>query len=153
MRASEQRMKIVTVVGARPQFIKAAPLSRALRAVPGVREILVHTGQHYDEKMSAVFFRELDLPPPDYNLGIGSGYQQFEFERFGVDLNDSHALFAEFYEALQAGLSEHVFSYDGKHLKLPPTAIAVRTVQKPMPPIWVTSSGFALEAAHMSAMG
>jgi len=73
------------------------------------------------------------------DLGIGSGYQQFEFERFGVDLNDSHALFAEFYDALQAGLSEHVFSYDGKHLKIPPTAIAVRTVQKPMPPIWVTS--------------
>jgi UDP-N-acetylglucosamine 2-epimerase len=66
-------VKIVTVVGARPQFVKAAPLSRALRAVPGVREILVHTGQHYDEAMSAVFFRELDLPPPDYNLGIGSG--------------------------------------------------------------------------------
>ncbi|HEX6606548.1 MAG TPA: UDP-N-acetylglucosamine 2-epimerase (non-hydrolyzing), partial [Chloroflexia bacterium] len=52
-------MKIVTVVGARPQFIKAAPLSRALRAEPGVQEVLVHTGQHYDDAMSAVFFREL----------------------------------------------------------------------------------------------
>ncbi|HMA35646.1 MAG TPA: UDP-N-acetylglucosamine 2-epimerase (non-hydrolyzing) [Chloroflexia bacterium] len=66
-------MKIVTVVGARPQFIKAAPLSRALRARPGVQEVLVHTGQHYDDAMSAVFFRELDLPAPDYNLGVGSG--------------------------------------------------------------------------------
>jgi len=66
-------MKIVTVVGARPQFIKAAPLSRALRARPGVQEVLVHTGQHYDDAMSAVFFRELDLPPPDLNLGVGSG--------------------------------------------------------------------------------
>jgi len=66
-------MKLVTVVGARPQFIKAAPVGRALCALPGVREVLVHTGQHYDDTMSAVFFRELDLPPPDYHLGIGSG--------------------------------------------------------------------------------
>jgi alkanesulfonate monooxygenase SsuD/methylene tetrahydromethanopterin reductase-like flavin-dependent oxidoreductase (luciferase family) len=73
------------------------------------------------------------------DLGIGSGYQQFEFERFGVDLNDSHALFAEFYDVLQAGLRERIFSFDGEHLKMPPTAIAVRTVQKPMPPVWVTS--------------
>ena len=58
------------------------------------------------------------------DLGIGSGYQQFEFERFGVDLKDSHALFAEFYDILHAGLRERIFSYDGKHLKIPPTAIA-----------------------------
>ena len=73
------------------------------------------------------------------DLGIGSGYQQFEFDRFGVDLNDSHALFAEFYDVLEAGMKERIFSYSGKHLQMPPTAIAVRTVQKPMPPIWVTS--------------
>jgi len=64
-------VKIVTVVGARPQFIKAAPVSRQLR--PRHHEILVHTGQHYDEAMSAAFFRELELPDPDLNLGIGSG--------------------------------------------------------------------------------
>lgn len=73
------------------------------------------------------------------DLGIGSGYQQFEFDRFGVDLGQSHALFAEFYEILQAGLGQRIFSYDGAHLRMPPTAIAVRTVQKPTPPIWVTS--------------
>ena len=66
-------MKIVTIVGARPQFIKAAAVSRVMRAVPGVREVLVHTGQHYDEKMSEVFFRELEIPEPDYNLDVGSG--------------------------------------------------------------------------------
>ncbi len=66
-------MKILTVVGARPQFIKAAPVSHALRALPGTEEILVHTGQHYDNRMSAVFFRDLALPPPDHNLGAGSG--------------------------------------------------------------------------------
>ncbi len=64
-------LTILTIVGARPQFIKAAPVSRALRRV--AREILVHTGQHYDYGMSAVFFEELALPEPDYNLGIGSG--------------------------------------------------------------------------------
>jgi alkanesulfonate monooxygenase SsuD/methylene tetrahydromethanopterin reductase-like flavin-dependent oxidoreductase (luciferase family) len=73
------------------------------------------------------------------DLGIGSGYQQFEFDRFGVDLKDSHALFAEFYDVLHAGMQERIFSYSGKHLKIPPTSIAVRTVQTPMPPVWVTS--------------
>jgi UDP-GlcNAc3NAcA epimerase len=64
-------MKIVTVVGARPQFVKAAPLSRELRREH--QEVLVHTGQHYDDAMSGVFFRELGVPEPDYHLGVGSG--------------------------------------------------------------------------------
>lgn len=64
-------MKIVTVVGARPQFIKAAAGSRALRKEH--QEILVHTGQHYDENMSEVFFSEMNIPKPDYNLGVSGG--------------------------------------------------------------------------------
>ncbi|HNW92793.1 MAG TPA: UDP-N-acetylglucosamine 2-epimerase (non-hydrolyzing) [bacterium] len=64
-------MKVVTVVGARPQFIKLAPVSRALRAQAA--EILVHTGQHFDDAMSEAFFRELALPRPDVNLGAGGG--------------------------------------------------------------------------------
>jgi UDP-N-acetylglucosamine 2-epimerase len=64
-------VRILTVVGARPQFIKAAPVSRALRERH--TELLVHTGQHYDDAMSGAFFRDLEMVPPDLNLGIGGG--------------------------------------------------------------------------------
>lgn len=64
-------MKLVTIVGARPQFIKAAILSRSLKACHD--EVLVHTGQHFDPNMSDVFFEELEMPPPAYNLGVSGG--------------------------------------------------------------------------------
>jgi UDP-GlcNAc3NAcA epimerase len=64
---------ILTIVGARPQFIKAAALSRTLRKISDFREILVHTGQHYDEMMSDVFFNELEIPKPEENLSINRG--------------------------------------------------------------------------------
>lgn len=64
-------MKLLTVVGARPQFIKASVVSHALK--PVCDEVIVHTGQHYDRNMSAVFFEELNIPKPAYNLGVGSG--------------------------------------------------------------------------------
>jgi UDP-N-acetylglucosamine 2-epimerase (non-hydrolysing) len=63
---------IVHLVGARPNFMKAAPVLRACREL-GIPQRLVHTGQHYSEAMSDVFFRELELPEPDLNLGVGSG--------------------------------------------------------------------------------
>lgn len=62
----------MTIIGARPQFIKAAPVVRALAGRP-IRHVLVHTGQHYDYEMSRIFFEELGLPEPAYHLGVGSG--------------------------------------------------------------------------------
>jgi len=66
-------MHILHVVGARPNFMKAAPVLRALRSYPSVRQTLVHTGQHYDAAMSDVFFQQLGMPQPECNLGVGSG--------------------------------------------------------------------------------
>ena len=68
-------IKILTVIGARPQIIKAAAISRAVKETfaEQVEEKILHTGQHYDQNMSAVFFDELGIPQPDYNLGVGSG--------------------------------------------------------------------------------
>ncbi|HVN82966.1 MAG TPA: UDP-N-acetylglucosamine 2-epimerase (non-hydrolyzing), partial [Terriglobia bacterium] len=66
-------MHIVHVVGARPNFMKAAPVMQALGRHNGVRQTLVHTGQHYDFNMSDVFFRQLEMPDPDINLEVGSG--------------------------------------------------------------------------------
>lgn len=65
-------MKIVTVIGARPQFIKAAAVSRALRKKEYIREVIIHTGQHFDKNMSDIFFSEMSIPEPDYHLEINS---------------------------------------------------------------------------------
>lgn len=69
-------MKVVSVVGARPQFIKCAPVSRELRK--SSEEIMVHTGQHYDANLSQSFFDELHIPPPHYHLGVGSGTHGYQ---------------------------------------------------------------------------
>ncbi len=65
-------MKILTIIGARPQFIKTAVVSRAFAKHPDIDEVIVHTGQHFDENMSDIFFDELDIPRPQYNLNINS---------------------------------------------------------------------------------
>lgn len=76
--ALNDNLKIATIIGARPQFIKAATISRAISmnnngAATSITETIIHTGQHFDDNMSEVFFRELEIPKPDYNLGIGGG--------------------------------------------------------------------------------
>ncbi len=87
-------MKIVTIIGARPQFIKAAAVSRAIAGhnhrgnTPATEEVLVHTGQHYDDGMSAIFFRELGLPEPKYNLNVGSGPHGRQTGRMLADIEE-----------------------------------------------------------------
>ena len=79
---------IITVVGARPQFIKAAALSRAFIASDRIRETIVHSGQHYDHELSGSFFEELDIPKPKYNLGIGSTSHNKMIGQFLIQFDD-----------------------------------------------------------------
>lgn len=72
-------------------------------------------------------------------LGIGSGYQQFEFERFGTSLEDAGKIFAEYLDVIPKALTQKIFEHQGTYLNIPPSSIAVRPVQSPMPPIWVTT--------------
>ena len=81
-------MRLLTVVGARPQFIKAAPVCRVLREA-GHCEFLVHTGQHYDYGMSQVFFEELGIPQPDMNLEIGSGAHGWQTGQMLIRLEEA----------------------------------------------------------------
>ena len=67
-------MKIVTIIGARPQFIKASALSKLIKKEKKINEIIIHTGQHYDYEMSKIFFNQLNIPKPKYNLNIKSKY-------------------------------------------------------------------------------
>ena len=69
-------IKIVTIVGARPQFVKAAVVSREIQRREGVEELIVHTGQHFDANMSALFFEEMRIPAPTYNLNINFSHIQ-----------------------------------------------------------------------------
>lgn len=78
--------KIVTIVGARPQFIKIPLVSKEIRQF--AQEILVHTGQHYDTNMSSVFFDELNIPKPDYNLGIGSASREIQLDQMQTKIEE-----------------------------------------------------------------
>lgn len=71
------------------------------------------------------------------DLGLGSGYQRFEFERFGVDIAENKARFHEMLDLIERGLAQPSFSYEGEHYRVPPTAISIRPLQTPHPPIWI----------------
>ena len=78
-------MKVLNVVGARPNFMKIAPIVEEMTKAPDLRSVLVHTGQHYDEGMSDVFFRDLGIPVPDVHLGVGSGSHAEQTARIMVE--------------------------------------------------------------------
>src|SRR5437870_4270873 len=78
-------MKVLNVVGARPNFMKIAPIVEEMKKAPDLEGILVHTGQHYDEGMSDVFFRDLGIPVPDVHLGVGSGFHAEQTARIMVE--------------------------------------------------------------------
>src|ERR1700756_3054686 len=78
-------MKVLNVVGARPNFMKIAPIVDEMKKTPGLDGILVHTGQHYDDGMSDVFFRDLGIPIPDVYLGVGSGTHAEQTARIMVE--------------------------------------------------------------------
>ncbi|WP_095205336.1 LLM class flavin-dependent oxidoreductase [Mesorhizobium carmichaelinearum] len=81
-------------------------------------------------------------------LGVGLGYQQFEFERFGVSVDEAPFVFSEYLDILLKGLNQDIFEHDGHYEKIPPTAISVRTVQKPTPPIWIAGGSARMGRAY-----
>ncbi|MET3524323.1 alkanesulfonate monooxygenase SsuD/methylene tetrahydromethanopterin reductase-like flavin-dependent oxidoreductase (luciferase family) [Mesorhizobium abyssinicae] len=81
-------------------------------------------------------------------LGVGSGYQQFEFERFGVNIDEAPAIFSEHLDILLKGLNQNIFEHDGQYENIPPTAISVRTVQRPTPPIWIAGGSARIRRAY-----
>ena len=86
MNRTRKKIKIIGVIGARPNFIKVAPLAKAIKKEKRINFVLVHTGQHYDFLMSEIFFKNLNIPKPDYNLNIGPGSQAWQIAKIMIAL-------------------------------------------------------------------
>src|SRR5512136_789636 len=78
-------MKIISVVGARPNFMKVAPIHKAMQKYSQINHLICHTGQHYDDNMSKIFFDDLELPKPDFYLGVGSGSHAEQTARIMIE--------------------------------------------------------------------
>ncbi|RAZ71753.1 LLM class flavin-dependent oxidoreductase [Mesorhizobium atlanticum] len=81
-------------------------------------------------------------------LGVGPGYQHFEFERFGINIDEAPAVFSECLDILVKGLNQDIFEHDGQYQNIPPTSVSVRTVQKPTPPIWIAGGTARMARAY-----
>ena len=118
-------MKILNIIGARPQFIKAAAFSNSLRSHDSIKEIIVHTGQHYQDNMSKTFFDQLDIPKPDYLLASGgkshgemTGYQIYEIEKIlNHEKPDYVILFGDTNSTLSGALAASKLNYPIVHIE------------------------------------
>ncbi len=122
-----------------------APLTRRIRLGSAVCVLPLY---HPARLMAEAGFADV-VSNGRLDFGIGAGYQAFEFERFGVKLSDASEIFTEFLDILQTGMRDRIFDYQGKHLHFPPTSIAMRAQQQPVPPLWLATHNPKTQARAM----
>ena len=122
-----------------------APLTRRIRLGSAVCVLPLY---HPARLMAEAGFADV-VSNGRLDFGVGAGYQEFEFERFGVSLADNAEIFSEFLDIIQAGMSQKIFEYHGKHFDFPPTAISMRPQQAPIPPLWLATGNPKVQARAM----
>ena len=119
-----------------------APLTRRIRLGSAVCVLPLY---HPARLMAEAGFADV-VSNGRLEFGVGAGYQDFEFERFGVKLSDASEIFSEFLDVIQVGMRDKIFAYEGKHLRFPPTSIAMRSQQQPIPPLWLATGNPKVQA-------